>query len=139
MHNFVNRNRNVLNLRLFLIFCVDFYFVDIKILGIIVSEEGRKEELLKLKVLAYQAGPLLEPLRRVLEAGFFKAVPSKPLIIFVRQRGIAHRFVYQVVAVNECVVALHYCEHLLIISQIQILPLTILGAAEADGLLPLLL
>ena len=48
MHYFVNGDGNVLDLGLFLIFCIDFDFVDIKILRIILSEKLWEQILFEL-------------------------------------------------------------------------------------------
>ena len=68
MHYFVYGDGYVLDLGLFLIFCIDFDFVDIKILRIILSEKLWKQILFELQVLADETGPLLQPDWRIVEA-----------------------------------------------------------------------
>ena len=84
MHYFVNCDRDVLNLSVFLTFSVYLDLQRVHLFRVVIFEKFRILLFFKLKVLTNQTRPYFEPLRTIFETRLTKAVSIQTLLIDFR-------------------------------------------------------
>lgn len=139
MHDLIDRDGNILDLSLLLVLCVNLDLLNIEIFRVVGPKVRREQVLLEFQVLADEAGPALQPDRRVVEAGLLQAIPLQSFDVVLAEFDVEYGLVYQVIPIYEGVIVLHDRQHLLVIREVQVLAFAIFGTAKADGFLPLFL